>query len=89
MNPKSIINLESKVLRFLGDISYGIYMYHMLIIFGIIIFLKDYFLTINSINSSIIFYLVLTIIVILVSYLSKRFFEDYFLSFKNRYRIVN
>ena len=89
MNPKSIIKLDSKILRSLGNISYGIYMYHMLIIFGIIILFKDYLLTLNSINSSIIFYLVLTISVILLSYLSKRFFEDYFLSLKNKYRIIN
>jgi len=89
LNPISIISLESKMLNFLGKISYGIYMYHMLIIFAIIVFLKDYLLSLDGITASIIFYIGLTSIVILVSYLSKRFFEDYFLSFKTRYRIVN
>lgn len=89
MNPKSILSMDSKALNFLGNISYGIYMYHMLIIFAILIFLKDYLLALNIINSSVIFYLVLTTIVILASYLSKIFFEDYFLRLKKKFRIDN
>jgi peptidoglycan/LPS O-acetylase OafA/YrhL len=86
LNPKSIISLDNKIFSFLGNISYGIYMYHMLIIFGLVVFLKDYLLYLNNLNSSIIFYLLLTSIVILASYLSKRLFEDYFLSFKKNFR---
>jgi peptidoglycan/LPS O-acetylase OafA/YrhL len=87
LNPKSIVRLDNKILNFLGNISYGIYMYHMLVIFGIVVFFKQYLLITNSFPSSIIFYLLLTTLVIIVSYLSKRFFEDYFLSFKKRFRI--
>tara|TARA_B100001758_G_scaffold126664_1_gene108959 strand:- start:8485 stop:9624 length:1140 start_codon:yes stop_codon:yes gene_type:complete len=89
INPKSIISLDSKVLNFLGSISYGIYMYHMLIIFGIIVLFERYLSDLNDLYSTISFYLALTIIVVLVSYLSKKFFEDYFLRFKNRYRTIN
>lgn len=89
LNPKSIVRLDNKILNFLGNISYGIYMYHMLVIFGIVIFFKQYLLIMNSFPSSIIFYLLITTLVIIVSYLSKRFFEDYFLSFKKRFRIAS
>jgi peptidoglycan/LPS O-acetylase OafA/YrhL len=89
LNPKSIVRLDNKILNFLGNISYGIYMYHMLVIFGIVVFFKQYLLITNSFPSSIIFYLLLTTLVIIVSYLSKRFFEDYFLSFKKRFRIAS
>lgn len=89
LNPKSIVRLDNKILNFLGNISYGIYMYHMLVIFGIVVFFKQYLLIMNSFPSSIIFYLLLTTLVIIVSYLSKRLFEDYFLSFKKRFRIAS
>lgn len=89
LNPKSIVRLDNKILNFLGNISYGIYMYHMLVIFGIVVFFKQYLLIMNSFPSSIIFYLLITTLVIIVSYLSKRFFEDYFLSFKKRFRIAS
>lgn len=89
VNTHSVIRLDSKGLNFLGNISYGIYMYHMIIIFGFILFFKDFLLTLNNFYSSIFLYLGVTIIVILVSYLSKRFFEDYFLIFKNKFRIIN
>jgi len=89
LNPKSIIRLDNTILNFLGNISYGIYMYHMLVIFGVVVFFKQYLLITNSFHSSIIFYLLLTTIVIVVSYLSKRFFEDYFLRFKKRFRIAS
>ncbi|RSC92940.1 acyltransferase family protein [Tenacibaculum singaporense] len=87
LNSNSLINLDSRVLNFLGEISYGIYMYHMLIIFGIILFFKNHLATMSRVTSSILFYFVLTIGVILVSFISKKIFEDYFLRLKDRFRI--
>lgn len=87
INKKSLIKFDNNVLNFLGKISYGIYMYHMLIIFGIILILKDQLASISDVNASLLFYFILTIGVIFVSFISKRVFEDYFLSLKGKYRI--
>lgn len=38
----SMVRLRNKTLSFLGEISYGIYMYHMLIIFGVILLPRKY-----------------------------------------------
>jgi peptidoglycan/LPS O-acetylase OafA/YrhL len=86
LNRKSIISLENKVFNFLGEISYGIYMYHMLIIFGIILLLKDQLTNISGVTSTALFYFLLTTGVILVSFISKRTFEDYFLGLKENFR---
>ena len=88
LNRKSIISLDNRVFNFLGEISYGIYMYHMLIIFGIIVLLKDYIATMSGLSSTAFFYLLLTTGVILVSTISKRIFEDYFLRLKKNFRII-
>jgi peptidoglycan/LPS O-acetylase OafA/YrhL len=87
INKKSLIKFDNNVLNFLGKISYGIYMYHMLIIFGIIFILKDQLASITDVNASLLFYFILTIGVIFVSFISKRVFEDCFLSLKGKYRI--
>lgn len=87
LNKKSLINLENSILNFLGNISYGIYMYHMLIIFTIILLFKNQLETLESIPATIIFYLAITAFVVLLSFLSKKFFEDYFLSLKNKCRV--
>jgi peptidoglycan/LPS O-acetylase OafA/YrhL len=89
VNSRSIIKLDSKILNFLGNISYGVYMYHMLVVFFIIFFFKDYLLELDIVYSSLFFHSLLLTCVILISYLSKVFFENYFLRFKNKYRIVN
>ena len=86
LNRQSIISLENKVFNFLGEISYGIYMYHMLIIFGIILLLKDQLTNISGVTSTALFYFLLTTGVILVSFISKRTFEDYFLGLKENFR---
>ena len=88
VNRKSIISFDNKVFNFLGEISYGIYMYHMIIIFGIIVLLKDYIATMSGLTSTAFFYLLLTTGVILVSTISKRIFEDYFLGLKENFRII-
>jgi peptidoglycan/LPS O-acetylase OafA/YrhL len=80
----SIIKLRYKTLSFLGEISYGIYMYHMLVIFTTIYFLKKYLIQMNSLLGLIVFYTVTAIFTIIVSSLSKYFFENYFLNLKSR-----
>jgi len=81
---KSIINLKSKTLSFLGEISYGIYMYHMLAIFIAIFFLKKYLIQMSSPCSHLVYYSVITILTIIMSTLSKYLFENYFLNLKSR-----
>ena len=85
VNSKSILNLDNKVLNFLGEISYGIYMYHMIVIFAIILILKNTLNQYSDLMSSTMFYVILIPAVILISYLSKRLFEDQFLKLKSKF----
>jgi len=80
----NIIRLRSKKLSYLGEISYGIYMYHMLIIFAIIQFLKKHLTGLHPAIATLVFYTILTTLVILVAALSKATFENYFLSLKKK-----
>lgn len=79
-----ILKFNNKTLSYLGEISYGIYMYHMLVIFGLMLFLKKYFATMHPIVFTIFFYLMVTIIVITVSAISKKIFENKFLQLKSK-----
>ncbi len=80
----NIFKLRNKFLNYLGEISYGIYMYHLLLIFGCIQFLKKYLVQLSSPLSSLLFYTIVIVSVIAVSSLSKVLFENYFLNFKNK-----
>lgn len=73
---------EARWLSKLGEISYGIYMYHMLVIFGVILLTKPFLATTCPIISTSIFYLLVIGGTIGTSWLSKRFIEDRFLKFK-------
>jgi peptidoglycan/LPS O-acetylase OafA/YrhL len=78
-NKNALINLESKIFNFLGRISYGIYMYHVLVIF---VFQK---LVYNQVDNIFYYFSYLSIIVILtvvMAYLSNRYIETYFLKKK-------
>lgn len=86
INKNAIIKFNHKILNSLGEISYGIYMYHMLIIFSIILVLKDTLKSLSFIQSTILFHLLIFIGTIIISYLSKKYFEDYFLSMKNKFQ---
>jgi peptidoglycan/LPS O-acetylase OafA/YrhL len=85
LNSKRLFSLENKAMDMLGDISYGIYMYHMLVIFALILVGKSFLIHFNIIVASIIYYPVVGFGVILVSYLSKRYFEDWFLNLKSKF----
>ncbi|MDR0972008.1 MAG: hypothetical protein LBM25_06470 [Bacteroidales bacterium] len=79
----SIIKIRNKTLSFLGEISYGIYMYHMLVIFLIVLLLKSVLLSLSPIISTILFYTLAIGITIFISYISKKYYEDFFI--KKRY----
>lgn len=79
---QSIIKLRNKFISFLGEISYGIYMYHMLVIFTIMQFMKKILMDLSPIMSVTLFYIILIPSVILVSSVSKIVFENYFLNLK-------
>lgn len=84
MVENSLFTLRNKSLSFLGEISYGIYMYHMLVIFSSILFLKKYLLQMGPFWCTFSFYGVVILLTILVSAVSKITFEDFFLKLRHR-----
>lgn len=86
---RKLIRLESPMLSYLGTISYGIYMYHMLVdyllrlmsprVYALNLFSDTLFATLYQICL-----LVFTVFISAVSY---RYFEHFFLEIKSRYAV--
>lgn len=74
--------LDASWMNYFGDISYGIYMYHLLILTGVIEIMKMSHWGI--LMDSIVFYTLAFGGTIGIAALSKRFFENYFLRLKER-----
>lgn len=86
VNTKSILKLRGKLWDELGDISYGIYMYHMMIVFGTMLFLKSRLEHMGIFAGSVVYYSAVTTGVLSVAYVSKKTFENYFLKLKAKYK---
>lgn len=69
--------LENKLINYLGSISYGLYMYHPMIIPIAIIAGKKF-------NSNILIYLISILGSVIIAALSYEYFEKYFLKLKSR-----
>jgi peptidoglycan/LPS O-acetylase OafA/YrhL len=82
-NPNSLLKLDNKMMNFLGKISYGMYIYHWIIIYMIIDLLNKFELDIMYYN--ILLYLLTLLVTILISYLSYKYFESYFLKLKSKF----
>jgi peptidoglycan/LPS O-acetylase OafA/YrhL len=78
-----LISLESSIFNFLGGISYGIYVYHVIVIFLLKLFFVNNFQT-QFPGTAFLIILVLLLTVIL-SFFSYRYFESYFLKIKNKF----
>ncbi|MBL7817606.1 MAG: acyltransferase [Saprospiraceae bacterium] len=85
VNPRPLFQLNNPILEKLGEISYGIYMYQMLVIFGVVLVFKKIMAQMSPSVSTLFFYIVTTIGVVGISWLSKRYFEDWFLQFKRKF----
>lgn len=83
-NDKRIFNVGNfKVVNYLGRISYGLYIYHLLIV-SFMIKAFHFFIPYQKLYTSFLHALITLLITILVSHLSYRYFESYFLKLKDR-----
>jgi peptidoglycan/LPS O-acetylase OafA/YrhL len=88
-NPASVIRLENRLFIMLGNISYGIYMYHLIVIAFVINMVKHFGIEINDgIGSQLIIYSSTILLTIGVSWLSYTFFEKWFLSLKHKFTVI-
>ena len=89
LNTNSIIKIENKAFIFLGNISYGLYMYHLMIVAAVVGLLKYLgFEVDNSFSSQIIVYSAVIGLTILVAWLSYRYLESWFLKIKHKFTVV-
>jgi peptidoglycan/LPS O-acetylase OafA/YrhL len=83
---KRIINLENRFMDFIGKISYGIYIYHVLIIFYLSRFLHA--TSRDSAGWYLLIFLSVMIISVVVSYFSYHYFEKKFLQLKQKFTVI-
>jgi peptidoglycan/LPS O-acetylase OafA/YrhL len=86
-NPKSVIKMRGRVFDFLGRISYGIYMYHMMVI-TFVLHLYMHFAPKQEVqpwSHHLLIYVLVIGITIFVSYLSHRLIESRFIRLKSRF----
>ncbi len=82
---KTIISTENKLLNWLGTISYGLYMYHWIVIPLIVELFKRTGIWQLSIQSShLLLLFVSTFCVVIISHISYKYYEKYFLKMKSR-----
>ena len=82
------VTVTNKAINYLGKVSYGIYMYHISVIYAVLfVFLKVEFL--SELNDVVVILLINLLVIgltIFVSHLSYKYFEMKFLSLKNKFR---
>ncbi|MDP3557229.1 MAG: acyltransferase [Bacteroidota bacterium] len=89
LNTMSVIKIENKLFIFLGNISYGLYMYHLIVVAAFIGFLKYIgFQVDNSFVSQLVVYSGAILLTILVAWLSYHYFESWFLKLKHKFTVI-
>ena len=82
-NPDTVVSLENKTFDYLGKISYGIYMYHILMV---VIVLKT--LSYYNIQNVILENLLAVALTIVIASLSYKYLEERFIKIKERFAKV-
>ena len=85
LNPNSLLRLENRILNRLGDISYGIYMLHCLVISFLLVPAVDDLKDDTGVVITLLIHVVIVVVTILLALASKRFLEDPFLRLKDRW----
>jgi peptidoglycan/LPS O-acetylase OafA/YrhL len=88
-NPKSTVKLENRFWNWLGTLSYSIYMYHLLVIYLVMMaFTYMHAHQWNNIVFNVVLYTTCIGLTVVVAEASHRWFEAPFLRLKNRYAVV-
>lgn len=88
-NKKTVLNFEYKALNYLGKITYGLYMYHNLVIIVVLKFIMLHgIMDVSSVTGGILFHLIVFAITIPLSAISYEYFEKWFLKLKSRFAKV-
>jgi len=86
VNEQSIIHLDSRALDYLGSISYGIYMYHALAISLVFVPFINEYRAAPLLPATIVLHVLVAAFTLLFAALSKRYFEDRFRRYKDRFQ---
>lgn len=84
-NYKTIVNLENKIFNFFGKISYGIYVYHVLVLYFLNKMMKERIEHYNNILQLIIVITIVLSLTVLISWLSYNYIEKRFIQLKAKF----
>jgi peptidoglycan/LPS O-acetylase OafA/YrhL len=85
VNEHTLVRFDSRALNYLGDISYGIYMYHALVISLVFVPFLDDYRAAPGILPALFLHVLVGAFTVLIAALSKKLFENRFLSYKARF----
>ena len=88
-NPKSLVRLENKIVNRLGQISYGLYLYHFPIVYLFLVTVSKIDSLRGTFLSATIMFVGITFTSWLISEISYRWFETPFLNLKDRFATVH
>lgn len=83
-NNNNLISLENKLMNFIGKISYGIYVYHLLVLFLLSKIIIHYNLHLNHLS----IFTIEILSSIMVATISFYYFEKPFLTLKHKYSVI-
>lgn len=89
LNEKSVIKTNNKLLDSLGNISYGMYVYHVIVELTVLNLFKDYFQGQKSIYATCIYYAASLLLTIVIAYCSYHLLEKRFLKLKYKFAPVH
>lgn len=87
-NPNSFVNMENKFFNYMGKISYGTYMFHILSIFVVFKLLKPVLETLPHQVVSVIVIVLSTLFVTLISSLTYNYLEEPLLRMKSKFSSI-
>ncbi|MBL7942086.1 MAG: acyltransferase [Flavobacteriales bacterium] len=85
-NPRALLKLENGPMNFLGKISYGIYMYHLMVVVFVLHLAQYLWPGTEQLqwHQNLAVYLLSILLTVLVSYLSFRYLENWFIRRKKK-----
>ncbi len=89
VNERSILRFDWRALNYLGDISYGIYMYHALAISLVLVPFRNKYLAAPVLPATLLLHSLVMAVTLLFAATSKTFFENKFLRYKRRFEAAN